>query len=108
MTIKSPLRRARIIEEWFDIHGIPRLDWAPYSPDLNPIKNIWAILKQRILERWPHLLDQGSGQEALDALVRAIVIEWNDLEQEIIDATMRSLDSRINAVQNAEGWYARH
>ncbi|KAG5755086.1 hypothetical protein H9Q69_007239 [Fusarium xylarioides] len=26
-------------------HGIEVLDWAPYSPDLNPIKNIWALLK---------------------------------------------------------------
>ncbi|KAG5742507.1 hypothetical protein H9Q73_014469, partial [Fusarium xylarioides] len=26
-------------------YGIEVLDWAPYSPDLNPIENIWALLK---------------------------------------------------------------
>lgn len=24
------------------------LDWPPYSPDLSPIENLWAILKQRL------------------------------------------------------------
>ena len=31
----APIHIARIIENWFCEHGIPFLDWPPYSPDLN-------------------------------------------------------------------------
>ena len=27
---------------------ILRLDWPPYSPDLNPIEKIWHVLKTRL------------------------------------------------------------
>ncbi|EYE92581.1 uncharacterized protein EURHEDRAFT_186358 [Aspergillus ruber CBS 135680] len=40
---------------WFDEHGIPLIDWPPYSPDLNPIEHAWAKLKERIYMLYPDL-----------------------------------------------------
>lgn len=44
---------ARMSREARIAAGITRLDWPPYSPDLNPIENIWAIIKQHIASRMP-------------------------------------------------------
>lgn len=30
------------------LHGLLRLDWAPQSPDINPIENVWSVLETRL------------------------------------------------------------
>lgn len=30
------------------LHGLLRLDWAPQSPDMNPIENVWSVLETRL------------------------------------------------------------
>ena len=34
--------------EFYYENNIQIIDWQPYSPDLNPIENIWAIMKRKI------------------------------------------------------------
>ena len=37
---------AKKIKKWFEDEGILVMEWPLYSPDLNPIKHLWAQLKQ--------------------------------------------------------------
>ena len=30
--------------------AITTLEWSPYCPDINPIENIWSILKRKVLK----------------------------------------------------------
>jgi transposase len=30
-------------------------DWSPYTPNLNPIKHVWAELKRRIHRKYPDI-----------------------------------------------------
>ena len=94
---------ARVVTAWFEEHVIPLCEWPPYSPELNPIEHVWAILKQRLADNHSHLLDLDQGHEALNAFANAMVKEWEAIDKEEIDNIIRSMCTSVNAVIEAQG-----
>ncbi len=43
----APAHTAKITKSWLNDHGVGVLDWPPNSPDLNPIEDIWGIVKRK-------------------------------------------------------------
>ena len=61
---------AKKVKKWLGEKKIKVLDWPGNSPDLNPIKNLWNIMKNRLAtcntSSAPHLVDE----------IKNIVLEW--------------------------------
>jgi len=45
----AKIHSAKKTKKWFEDAAIPVLEWPPYSPDMNPIEHMWALLKRKLL-----------------------------------------------------------
>ena len=46
----APCHRAKIVKIWKVEKGITATDWPPFSPDSNPIENIWSYIDKKLHE----------------------------------------------------------
>jgi transposase len=70
------------------------LTWPPYSPDLNPIENLWGLLKIRVDARKPRTKDE----------LRTIAKEeWDNIPMEAVRNTIRSIPARLEKIATLRG-----
>ena len=77
-----------------NINYINSSEWPSYSPDLNPIENIWSMLKQKVSERNPR------NQKTLLKMIKE---EWENIDVNIIKKAIDSMSLRLNDVIKNKG-----
>ena len=65
----APVHTAYIVQDALNELECEIMEWPPYSPDLNPIENLWALLKAEILKRHPELMHLPNNEATLDLLL---------------------------------------
>lgn len=88
--------------------GVEIMEWPPYSPDLNPIENIWALLKSEILKAHPELKYLRNNPTTLDILVDAAQEAWDTLEINIFEHLSETKPHRVSDVIKYEGWHTSY
>jgi transposase len=93
----DPKHTSKKATAWFEANNVELLDWPPYSPDLNPIENMWYYLKCQLCkyETQPTSIHQ-LWERVQEVWERD---DMKELSKKVIDTMPR----RIQAVIKAKG-----
>ncbi|CAM4579088.1 unnamed protein product [Leuciscus chuanchicus] len=89
----APAHSAKTTGKWFTDHGITVLNWPANSSDLNPIENLWDIVKRKLRDARPNTLDE---------LKAAIQASWASITPQQCHRLIASMPRRIEAVISAK------
>ena len=70
------------------------MDWPSNSPDLNPIENLWGIVKHRVEKRMPSNISE---------LEQYMVEEWENIPNEFLTNLISSMRDRCQQVIDNNG-----
>lgn len=96
MQDNAPCHKTRKVDDFLRRNGIPTLEWPPQSPDLNPIENIWNIIKARRAKRFGMPANR-------DELIDQIFTIWNGLEIDVVESCIENMERRLTEVIRMEG-----
>ena len=92
----APVHKSKIISNFFQENERKVLEWPAYSPDLNSIENLWAILKQRLRKQtvfWENLEN--------------VYEIWNEIDPEVRNL-YENYTNRLLDVKKAKGVMTRY
>ena len=69
------------------------LQWPAYSPDLNIIENLWAIVKRRLQKVGI------TGKNLEETVIRA----WESIDEKTVKKLYNSMKNRVNSCLKAKG-----
>lgn len=92
--------KSHLVMDWLKEQKIQLLDHPPQSPDLNPIENLWRILKLKIHEN--------NDITSLNQLWEVFEKEWEDIDQDICQKLVESMPRRLAAVIAAKGGHTKY
>jgi len=90
----DPKHTCKVVKQYIEEKGINVSPWPSYSPDLNPIENLWSILDYQCRSR-------KSKNEA--ELFADLQNAWMNIPQETIQHLIESMPRRVAAVIKNKG-----
>ena len=92
----APVHKAKLSADFLAQAKIKKLpNWPPQSPDLNPIENVWKVLKTNVQELY-HLKSVSEMQEAPKQA-------WKNFPNQTLINIIKSMPQKIQAVLDADG-----
>lgn len=97
----APCHTARVIKQYLAAENVRVLDWPGNSPDLNPLENMWSILKQRLAAETITTKQQ---------LISALIRHWlrDATVTEMCQRMIQSMPRRVQAVIDAKGGHTKY
>ena len=92
----APCRTARSVKSFLHEQNIPLLSWLGNSPDMNPIENVWELVKREMAKDMIPSKQQ---------LIAKLIEVWNHNSklQETVQECINSMPRRIKALIDAKG-----
>ena len=98
----SPIHTSQVTRRLFEARNIRVMDWPSNSPDLNPIENLWAILKKKV-EKKVGIWLMKEKKLTITEFQEIIKQEWEGLDRDLYLKLSRSMKNRIDQVIEREG-----
>jgi hypothetical protein len=91
----DPRHKSQVTIQWLNEHFVHRrIDFPPYSPDLNPIENLWPDLVARVDSHYAKTKEE---------LENAIKYEWIKTSKVLLKQLAASMPSRLQEVIDHNG-----
>jgi hypothetical protein len=105
----APCHKTADVMKFFEEEDIKVMAWPANSPDLNPIENLWHMLKVKFHQRFTEFRctlskSQGSLEKYGDVLQEV----WSELNPTVVSNLIRSMPGRVQAVIEAKGGSTRY
>ena len=97
----APVHRAGIVTEYLRSEGIPVSEWAPQSPDMNIIENVWYYLKKELSKRTAPIRNETE----LFNLCKSI---WDSIPTGFVKSLYSTLPTRIKEVIKMKGQITKY
>lgn len=95
----DPKHCSRVVKDWFVAKKINCLEWPAQSPDLNPIENLWGIIKRSVSARKP------CNKATLWAMIHE---EWGKITPDQCKTLVRTMSSRCREVILKKGFPTKY
>ncbi|KAJ5827492.1 hypothetical protein N7447_004255 [Penicillium robsamsonii] len=99
----APTHSAYIVQGLLRETNLTIIDWPLYSPNLNLIESLWALLKANILKLWPWLRDIPKNENTWGDLVYAAQEAWEKLTIRHFVNLAETMPHRMEEVIKYEG-----
>jgi transposase len=87
---------SRAVKAYLADAGLELLDWPPFSPDLNPIENIWGWIKFQLYSKFPRA-------ETRDELIDFVFEIWEKIDRDMCQIYCGTCKKRLEAVKKSRG-----
>ncbi|ORY29872.1 hypothetical protein BCR33DRAFT_666440, partial [Rhizoclosmatium globosum] len=77
------------------------LEWPPSSPDLNPIENLWHILKVWRQKKY-------GLPRSRDELIEQIFAVWEEIDSSLCESLLLSIHNRLEECVRVKGRWTRY
>src|SRR4051812_43089364 len=78
----NPKHTSHVAKNFLNNHALEVLEWPSNSPDLNPIENLWNIIKENVKKQW---------SKNLNNLERFMMDEWKKILESILANLVASM-----------------
>jgi len=97
----DPKHTAKIVKEWIGKQHFKLMEWPAQSPDLNPIENLWSIVKRRLGQ-------YEAAPSNMANLWERVAAEWSRIPKDIIENLVESMPKRVHEVISNKGLWTKY
>lgn len=101
MQDNAPCHKAKIVMDFFDTNHVNIMDWPAQSPDMNPIENLWAIIKARRQKKYGY-------PKTKVEIIDQIFDIWDNIEPELVSKLADSANRRVSEVLRLNGRVSKY